>query len=123
MINKLPYTLGTGVTATRDGLLFNRGDRCMSLSALVESYGTSREILGFKRLIPWHAAAKRLRYREGDPWCAVYDAGNSFIVCWPAYRELGSDLALHRLAAILCDDAEAFRVLHWCVTNQGGQKG
>jgi hypothetical protein len=24
---------------------------------------------------------------------------------------------LHRLAAILADDAEAFRVLHWCVDN------
>ncbi len=109
----LPVQLSEGATATPDGILFQRGDRYTGMSALVESYATSR------RMVPWHAAAERLRYREGEPWCARYSpsAGTYNGTC-SLIPEDGP--ALHRIAAILCDDAEAFRVLHWCVHNLGG---
>ena len=70
--------------------------------------------------VPWPDAAKLLQYREGEPWCVAKGEWNKSkeLVCgsdyWPEIHEVEP---LHRLAAILCDDAEAFRVLHWCVTN------
>jgi hypothetical protein len=75
-------------------------------------------------IIPWPDAAERLRYREGAPWCNVMQGFRDWfpIVC-KSRKENANELLfpLHRLAAILCDDAEAFRVLHWCVTEMGGQ--
>lgn len=126
MIDKLPYTLTTGVTATREGLVMH--------DSIPPMYDVLRAIITPEPMIaphedgtrvytwPWPDVAHRLRYREGEPWCHVYtdEDGDEDIVCrfgtpWPGI----ADGLLHRLAAILCDDAEAFRVLHWCVSNLG----
>ena len=72
--------------------------------------------------IPWPDAAERLRYREGEPWCFAYI---DEIMCVDANQMPDPvddyTLPLHRLAAILCDNGEKFRVLHWCLHNLGGQ--
>jgi len=63
---------------------------------------------------PWSDVAYRLRYREGEPWCAEGDYDE--IVCVRG-SATAPEYTLHRLAAILCDDTTCFRVLHWCVEN------
>jgi hypothetical protein len=107
----LPYTLTAGVVATPEGLT---GD--------VERIGRLLDLTPEREMeppvVPWSDAAEQLRYREGEPWCAEGDYDE--IVCVRG-SALPPEYALHRLAAILCDDAEAFRVLHWCVTEIGGQ--
>jgi hypothetical protein len=102
MIDKLPYQLTEGVTATREGLMF--GDSSLWIKHAFADHGF--------RLVLWPDAAERLRYRDGEPWCAEGDYDE--IVCVRG-SALPPEYALHRLAAILCDDVEAFRVLHWCV--------
>jgi hypothetical protein len=112
MIDRLPYTLTAGVTATREGLEIT--DTVLSMffrERHTAAYG------GY--FIRWRYAAERLRYRDGEPWCAEGDYDE--IVCVRG-SALPPEYALHRLAAILCDDAEAFRVLHWCVTEMGGER-
>ena len=128
MIDKLPYELTKGVTATREGLYL-----APSWSGIIEMYCATDEDESWvipdeaivtaegNALWPWTDAAERLRYREGEPWCVDSERDNGLIcdTTTPAYH--GTPSYLHRLAAILCDDAEAFRVLWWCVTNLGGQ--
>ena len=121
-IDKLPYTLTKGVTATREGLWIRDGLPVATPDWFADyrwwpNDATSR--------IAWPDAAERLQYREGEPWCQLsefehLDIGNTHvnIVCFPGnfYTDKPS---LHRLAAILCEDADAFRVLLWCVHNLG----
>jgi hypothetical protein len=107
MIDKLPYQLTAGVTATREGLVF--GDSSLWIKHAFADHGF--------RLVLWPDVSERLQYREGEPWCREHQEDNS-IVCEPIgdgdlFDDYGG--SLHRLAAILCDDVEAFRVLHWCV--------
>jgi hypothetical protein len=117
MIDKLPYTLTKGVVATREGLT---GD--------VERIGRLLDLTPERETDPpivyWPDAAERLRYREGEPYCELYigELGRTgFLRCEPPFTNPGDDcIALHRLTAILADDVEAFRVLHWCVTELGG---
>ena len=108
---KLPYTLTKGVTATREGLVIEWGN------PIVTFFNDARKDLGMSQwTVAWPDAAERVRYREGEPWCC-YDERNNGLLCDKsilAYH--GAPSYLHRIAAILCDDAEAFRVLHWCVT-------
>ena len=130
-IDKLPYELTEGVTATREGLAIGdiylakycavKDDETNPLQFTSHPY-TSGWIMHLWR---WSDAAERLRYREGEPWCQLsefehLDIGNTHvnIVCFPGnfYTDKPS---LHRLAAILCEDADAFRVLLWCVHNLG----
>jgi len=107
---QLPYTLTKGVTATQEGLVFDR-------TPLVQLFGDP-EWLPFGAdgyIVSWPDAAERLKYRDGEPWCY---GGKDHIVCGNE-TEIGIldgwVISLHRLAAVLCDDAEGFRVLHWCV--------
>lgn len=111
---RLPYTLTECATATREGLI---GD--------VERIGRLLDITPEREsdppVIPWNDAAERLLYREGQPWCHT-ETWDDDILCGNTSGEYGPDLseggvALHRLAAILCDDGESLRVLHWCVNN------
>jgi hypothetical protein len=123
--NKLPILLSTGVTATIEGLEITDTATAGHFAVRHSAYG------GY--LIPWLDAAERLRYREGEPWCTSSDGSYLVdIVCREPRRKAGGitgyifgqpikDNPLHRLAAILCDDADGFRVLHWCVTNLGGE--
>jgi hypothetical protein len=69
--------------------------------------------------LPWGETAERLCYREGEPWCY---GGKDHIVCGnETERKIlsGWVFSLHRLAAILCDDAQAFMVLHQCIQEYG----
>ena len=121
MIDKLPYQLTEGVTATREGIVFQMEH---VLYPWCKVFGRSTGMRG-KSLLPWPDAAKRLRYREGEPWCLpCYDDPRD-IQCVSAKvsaRETAQLTFLHRLAAILCDDAEALLVLHWAVHNLGGKQ-
>jgi hypothetical protein len=111
MIDKLPHTLTAGVTATQEGL---------EIADMVTAgyFGVRHSAYG-GYLIPWHDAAERLRYREGEPFCRTE---HGIIECWSGESNLDDTMLLQRLAAILCDDAEAFRALHWCIENLGGEE-
>lgn len=111
-LSRLPYKLTTGVTATREGLITAYGtDAC----EVFRDYGTRAETSeGVFTL--WPDAADLLRYRDGEPWC--YDFHGSIACGKPGVPEARYiSYRLHRLAAILCDDAEAFRALHYCIMN------
>ena len=116
MIDKIPCELTKGVTATREGLQF-----ASPLMVTVEYFPYDISDLDEPLTIPWKDASERLRYRDGEPYCDVLDDGVG-VHCYAADEPQPHDYPrLHRLAAILCDDAEAFLVLHWCVTELGGQ--
>ena len=126
MSDKLPYQLTTGVTATREGLYL-----APSWSGIIEMYCATDDDESWvipddaivtaegNALWAWPDAAARLRYRDGEPWCTDTLAGS--IICPRRRSDTDVEHALHRLAAILCDTADDFRVLHWCVKNLGGQ--
>ena len=139
MIDRLPYQLSKGVTATFDGILLDDGIR-VTKDGLVEDdsvkNGIYESIFPFvdgvstaylKTMISWYEAWELLRYREGDPWCRPHLGDYQKIIAEPrsvsveeVYSFFIGDFKrepLHRIASILCDDAEAFRVLHWCVEN------
>jgi hypothetical protein len=118
MLDRLPYTLTTGVTATREGLAFVDGTDLADL--LFGTVKVKVDIHDESWLWRWEYVAERLRYRDGEPWCAAEVKGlycGSRPILHHGYPE-----ALHRLAVILCDNAEAFRVLHWCIHNLGGEQ-
>jgi hypothetical protein len=116
---RLPYTLTKGVVATREGLVWdvNTTDSAVE-GALLTMAAQSRKDGRF--ILRWTEAAERLRYQEGKPWCFPY---LDDIMCVDSSQKPdpvdAHTLPLHRLAAILCDDAEGFRVLYWCVENLG----
>jgi len=118
----LPYELTKGVTATREGLIV---DKQHALYPWVKLHGSVKVWpLDYNaqpyRVWKWPQAAKHLRYREGEPWCHV-DGIAQTIECHTG-RALYLHAALHRLAALLCDDAEAFRTLRWAIHNLGEEQ-
>jgi len=132
MIEKLPYQLTDGVTATREGLEFS-GDAVYSIlycSGMVPfdqlDPDTHKPIADDEcdeydkdpiDRVSWSCVAERLSYRGGEPWC-VEGRYNGLACGNDHWDELPLEARpLHRLSAIICDDAEAFRVLHWCVEN------
>lgn len=136
MIERLPYELHEDIIGTREGLVFSDilayrkntvTNTLVSTVTLTFVRWAFPELIGIPNnghdaTIPWPDAAERLRYREGEPW--VYLAEGippKVIIGSEEDRRLlsGWVIGLNRIAAILCDDAEAFRVLHWCVENLG----
>ena len=109
MSSKLSYELTRGVTATREGLEFETGRGWSNLF-------TGR-LRGDVYIVCWSKAAERLRYREGEPWCVDDEWDNGLICDTTTLSYHGTPSYLHRLAAILCDGADEFRVLHWCIHN------
>ncbi len=112
ILNQLPRQLTHGVTATREGLEITDTVLSMFFRERHTAYG------GY--FITWRYVAERLRYREGEPWCFIN--GSGVMVCDIYYFGQDTTVALHRLAAIFCDNAEAFRVLRWCIHNLGGEQ-
>lgn len=115
---KLPYQLTSGVMAMREGLQF-----ASPLMVTVEYFPYDVTSIDEPLTIPWPDAAERLHYRECEPWCREHHHERHAIVCMQGVDGTKSHYdgaVLHRLAAILCDDGEAFKVLHWCVHNLGG---
>lgn len=103
------YRLSDGVYATEEGLDIKN-------DILSEFVGILSTDTGVMNRHAWPDAAERLRYRDGEPWCI---ASGTIIACFASdvpviYLD---ELPLHRLAAILCDDATCFRVLHYCIMN------
>ena len=134
MIDRLPYKLSKGVTATIDGIFLDDGVR-VTKDGLAEDdsvkNGIYESIFSFvdgvstaylKPMIGWDEARVLLRYREGEPWASTETSSRSIVSGIHRWGFMDSYAMLHRLAAILCDDAEAFRVLHWCVENLGVSK-
>jgi len=112
MRDPLPRQLSTGVTATREGLVIEREGLLTVIGA------RSAELRGIPAIC-WQAAHELLSYRDGEPWCraewpGIYGGTEPLV-------EALHDEVLHRLAAILCDGAEEFRTLHWCIINLGGK--
>ena len=76
---------------------------------------------------PWKEAAKYLCYEEGKPWLmrsdTEYGRGGSALICGtkPKKEQPPTRRLLNRIAAILCDDEEGFKILHWCLTTLGGR--
>ncbi len=123
MIEQLPYTLTKGVTATRDGLVFDV-TAPVAMATCIAAEGHQSIRVGMRTTWTWPDAAERLRYREGEAFCWAHETWpTSFVM----QDKTGADVkdfvgpALSRLAAMLCDDVESFRVLHWCVGNLGGE--
>lgn len=119
VIDQLPHTLTTGVVATREGLVIDAEADTPVIHALLLQ-GLSSQFAWY--VMPWPDAAERLRFVVGAPGLGLRDDDYdslTFEMMKPNIRYYRSDEIgrLHRLAAILCDDAEAFRVLHWCVHN------
>ena len=114
----LPCELTKGITATRGGLLFDAYVwDAFHTAGYFGQHGV--EVPSARILIPWSEVAKRLRYHEGHPWCCAWR--NNAIRCAMSPAPPPPD-TLHRLAALLCDDAEAFRTLHWAVHNLGEEQ-
>jgi hypothetical protein len=123
MIEKLPYRLSSDVLATEEGLLVSTW-----ALYLLEKDGpvqctekrTNTDVNTNARFwfIRWKDVVEVIRYRDGEPWCAEGDCDE--IVCVRGSAS-APEYALRRIAAFICDDVEAFRVLHWCVHNLGGK--
>jgi hypothetical protein len=112
MSDQLPYELTEGVIATEEGLLISNVKR-FYLAQLLQVTSEPGEIC-----IPWPDAADRLHYRDGKPWCYEFHGS---IICGKSGVPKTVHILhqLHRIAAILCEDAEAFRVLHACIEEFG----
>ena len=127
MLDKLPYQLTTGVTATQDGLELSdhMQEVVCAIGATLTTYCTKRDCLGYclqwKTSWDWFHVSELLRYRQGEPGIVV-QGGTGYLVQSDAELIASFDFALHRLAAILCDDADAFRVLHWCLCDLAPQQ-
>jgi len=53
---------------------------------------------------------------------SVLDKEGIISHCFPYDKSLSETMiSLHSYAVILCDDAEAFCILHWCIHNLGGK--
>ncbi len=123
MFSKLPYQLTAGVTATREGLVVGRYEEIPYNAT--STWPASQDWKTDTVIISWPDAAERLRYQESEPWCGLTESDDYEWTMWCETglpNAHGREYALHRLAAILCDDADAFRVLHWCVKNLGGEE-
>jgi hypothetical protein len=120
ILSRLPHTITKGVTATREGLVFDRQNVSQPLGDADLRIFSAWEVNTEQGLyrVRWPDAAERLRYREGEPWCQVVYKNLYFGGCDDGPC---SDIpVLHRVASLLCDDAESFTILHWCVRNLQG---
>jgi len=122
MTELLPYQLSQDVWATEYGI-----ESTPEMNEVFMVYGGATLTNGRKTFshsdpvswmtyLSWHEAKQLLEYRDGEPWC--HDTARG-ILCVPGDETNDTWIGLHRLAAILCDTAEQFRVLHWCVQNLG----
>ena len=123
MIDRLPYQLTEGVTATREGLDVHIDHWTQIINGLgLEPVIQFAITASGGRIIPWPDARRTLRFCKGKPWATVSDRDDDMaIACGygDPHEWGGIDAAyvLHRLAVFIADDAEAFRMLHWGVSN------
>ena len=119
MIDILPYQLTKGVIATRDGLDMSNAAKWMMEPLAPNMCGSHR----YSWTIPWPDVSKVLYYQEGKPitWTTNTMELTVNYSSWTPNHAHG--IALDRISAMLTRDAEAFRVLHWCVTELGGEEG
>ena len=123
--DQLPYELCEGVVATVEGLYLYH-----PVSAVVSTFKNVILNFGFdvdgepRVYWTWQDAARHLQYKIDDPGIAfIEDSMASWWQLIPKdtrYYNNAEVIRLHRYAAILCDDAEAFRVLYQCIKEFGG---
>lgn len=121
MLSRLPYELSTGVTATQEGMILanDAPDHIVSIAVGWPGYARASGLLGW--IYSWPDVAKQVRFQKGEPWCVAAIIGLG-IMCFPGeMQNIRCDEALHRVASMLADDAEAFTVLYWCIYNLGGE--
>lgn len=115
----LPCRLSEGITATWEGLSIDAIKSDATIYRAIIWWAQEDNLMQTTTIL-WPDVAERLRYREGEPWCTPEE---SDIFC--GYGNRGpyeSSSVLHRLAVILCDDADAFRVLYWCAHSLGDER-
>jgi hypothetical protein len=121
MIDRLPYTLTTGVTATREGLVAHDNFNCFLCDdgeeEWYERYDEYQGRWGL-RLVPWPDVAERLRYRKGEPGAIVL-IWTSKVVSRGFVTIVEHRGDLNYIASIIAPLPDAFRVLHWCIENLG----
>lgn len=94
------FNLPDAITGPTDGLIFVQSER------------------PFVYKWPWKEAAKYLLALDGNPTCVVSEI---CIECYPpTWIVYPEEQALNRIVTILVDDAQAFDILYWCVTELGG---
>lgn len=120
------YRLSEGVYATREAFEFRTKSTSWVRAALgAEAWHELRSAEQLLNppsgwMLMWWEAAKRLRYQEGQP-CAWIAQDRDPIYCGMKVNEEWRISCLHRVAALICDNANAFRVLYWCITELGGE--
>ena len=128
--DQLPYELCDGVVATVDGI-----EPVLEKLPLIEAIkedtrltnGPRRRVAGhgvdWRTYWSWEDVAKVLQYKKNKPGITLCEEGlTNYWWLVPATHVFYSDFEvarLHRYAAILCDDAEAFRVLYQCIKEFG----
>lgn len=110
------YRLSEGVYATREGLRIVSD--CVADFVFGPGWNVKDDGIAYGYL--WSDVAKPLRYREGQP-CAWIAQDRDPIYCGMKVNEEWRISCLHRFAALICDNANAFRVLYWCITELGGE--
>lgn len=120
------HRLSNGVEAFTDGLHMH-----IDVVCIVELWFRAKADLALTAkgnsmyCWPWREARKYLLLKKGNAACAIENKDlpkpYQTIACYPKGWELYfEDNALDRIAAILVDDADAFDILHWCLTTLGG---
>lgn len=114
MIDRLPYQLTEGVTATREGLVFE-GEAMWKREAF-PNHGW--------RLVGWSEASEVLTYREGKPGVVAaftLRGPSREILAVAADGRPAGDPALSEVAFLFVGGrTESFLVLHWCIHNLTG---
>ena len=130
--DQVSHRLSDGVEARADGLYLT-----VQKMTMVERWFEEHFIVYGPVSLPtmnrqvyrwaWKEAAKYLRHKPGNPGCGI---GNSdlpkhyqVIECYPAtWRLENDDKVLNRIVSVLADNAQAFGILYWCVTELGGER-
>ena len=121
--DQLPYEMCDGAIADIEGLLTTETYGTLLVGDFDEWKYEYEGDTGWG-LIPWSFIAQTLQYKIDDPGIAfIEDSMTSWFQIIPKdtrYYNNAEVIRLHRYAAILCDDAEAFRVLYQCIKELGG---
>ncbi len=122
MLEKLPYPLSEGVTATREGLVVDDEHThwFVELFWLLPDYATFGA-----PLYEWQLMAERLRCPLDAPGVVLIDNGADppqwhLLIANERFFSSHEVGRLSRPACLLFNGPDGFRVIHWCITELGG---
>lgn len=108
MIDKLPYEITDGFKAAQEGLVFPDSVPSWIADDLIPT--TYYSDLGY--VMPWPEVADWVRVKPVGKCAVLTDSGQ--IVLKGNGESWAARYRLDRVAFLLVDDADAFRILHWC---------